>query len=51
MAFGAAKCPKCGSADVEPANEKLWHCRSCGNDFQEASVEILPDEPKKKGAK
>ena len=49
--FGAAKCPKCQSANVEPKNDKLWHCNGCGIDFDAASVEVIPDEGKKKGGK
>ena len=46
-----AQCPKCLSAEVEPMNDKLWHCRSCGLDFQEAMVQQPAPKSKRKEEK
>jgi len=44
------RCPYCQSANVEPG-EKLWHCRDCFRDFEEAAAEFPPEPPKPKKSK
>jgi len=49
--YNIPKCPYCRSSNIEPIGPKLFHCRDCKKDFEQAVVEQAPpqQDSEKKG--